>query len=130
MPQPTAPLNYSGLDHVVLRCQNLDSMLHFYQHVLGCTLERVNGSLHHLRAGTALIDLIPATEPSTAHNMDHYCLRIHGPDWETIKGHLGEHGITMPPPQNRYGADGVGLSVYLQDPEGNQLELKGPPAES
>lgn len=27
-----------------------------------------------------------------------------------------------------FGAEGEGPSVYLQDPEGNTIELKGPPA--
>ncbi|WP_380875061.1 hypothetical protein [Sphingomonas sp. DBB INV C78] len=28
---------------------------------------------------------------------------------------------------SRYGAEGEGPSIYLSDPEGNMLELKGPP---
>ena len=30
---------------------------------------------------------------------------------------------------SRYGADGQGPSMYLSDPEGNTVELKGPPDE-
>ena len=29
--------------------------------------------------------------------------------------------------RKRFGADGEGPSVYLTDPEGNVVELKGPP---
>ena len=29
--------------------------------------------------------------------------------------------------ESRYGAEGEGPSLYLQDPEGNEVELKGPP---
>jgi len=126
MPQTDQPLRYVGLDHVVLSCHNIEQMLHFYQQVLGCILERVNGNLHHLRAGTSLIDLIPAKQTGSAQNMDHFCLRIDAPDWGVIRTHLAENGVTTVLPQKRYGADGYGLSIYLQDPEGNQLELKGP----
>jgi len=27
----------------------------------------------------------------------------------------------------RYGAEGQGPSIYIQDPDGNTVELKGPP---
>jgi hypothetical protein len=29
--------------------------------------------------------------------------------------------------KQRYGADGTGPSIYITDPEGNTVELKGPP---
>ena len=32
------------------------------------------------------------------------------------------------PLESRFGAEGEGPSIYLKDPEGNALELKGPPA--
>ena len=130
MSQADQPLRHIGLDHVVLRCRDLETMLSFYQQVLGCNLERVNGNLHHLRAGASLIDLIPGAQMGPAQNMDHFCLRIDAPDWDAIRTHLAEHDVPTILPQRRYGADGSGFSIYLQDPEGNQLELKGPPTEA
>ena len=117
---------FIGLDHVVLRCNDLTAMLHFYQEVLGCNLERVTGQLHHLRAGTSLIDLIPQTNGAKGQNMDHFCLRIEAPNWDQIKRHLSNHGVESSEPAPRFGAEGIGLSIYFEDPEGNQLELKGP----
>jgi glyoxylase I family protein len=128
MSQFNYPFSYIGLDHVVLRCRDLPAMLEFYTQVLGCTLERVNGQLHHLRVGSSLIDLIPATADISTQNMDHVCLRLEAPDWDQISRHLTERGIESSPPASRFGADGVGLSIYLEDPEGNGLELKGSPA--
>jgi len=127
MSEPNEQIDYIGLDHVVLRCHDLAAMLQFYTEVMGCTLERVNGQLHHLRAGASLIDLIPASTDTLTPNMDHFCLGVRAPDWEQIDNHLTRYGIKATQPASRYGADGLGLSIYLQDPEGNQLELKGPP---
>ena len=44
-----------------------------------------------------------------------------------IRAHLTMHGVTAGPLETRYGAEGEGPSIYLQDPEGNTIELKGPP---
>jgi len=40
---------------------------------------------------------------------------------------LKSHGIEAEI-KSRYGADGDGPSIYLRDPEGNGVELKGPPS--
>ncbi|WP_238539219.1 hypothetical protein [Halomonas sp. KM-1] len=45
----------------------------------------------------------------------------------TIRRHLTTHGIEAGELQQRYGAEGTGPSLYLEDPEGNTVELKGPP---
>ena len=127
----------AGLDHVVLRCARFDATMTFYVDVLGCALERElpELGLHQLRAGAALIDLVPVgsrlggTEPPDPEraNMAHFCLRIDDPDWDALTRHLRGHGIEFEPPDTRYGADGHGLSVYVTDPEGNVVELKGGP---
>ena len=129
------PLRIAELDHVVLRCARLDATMAFYTDVLGCTLERElpELGLHQLRAGRALIDLVPigsrlgGTEPPDAEraNMAHFCLRIDDPDWEALAAHLRAHGIAHEPPETRYGAGGHGPSIYITDPEGNVVELKG-----
>ena len=129
------PIRIAGLDHVVLRCTRLDATMAFYVDVLGCTLEREvpDLGLYQLRAGRALIDLVPVggrlggIEPPDPErgNMAHFCLHIDGPDWDALAAHLRSHGIGFEPPETRYGAGGYGLSVYLADPEGNTVELKG-----
>ena len=37
------------------------------------------------------------------------------------------HGVEVVEEGRRYGADGDGFSLYVRDPEGNTVELKGPP---
>ena len=134
-PDPGHPLRIAGLDHVVLRCARLDETMAFYVEVLGCTLERElpELGLHQLRAGRALIDLVPVgsrlggPHPPDAGrgNMAHFCLRIDDPDWDAVGIHLRAHGVACEPPETRYGADGYGPSIYITDPEGNMVELKG-----
>jgi catechol 2,3-dioxygenase-like lactoylglutathione lyase family enzyme len=127
------------IDHLVLRVQQLEPMLDFYRNVLGCELERVREDLglYQLRAGRALIDLITTDGPlglaggaapgRQGRNMDHLCLRLEPFDASAIRAFLVSRGIDVGVLEMRYGAEGVGPSMYVQDPEGNTLELKGPP---
>ena len=128
------------IDHLVLRVVDLDSMLHFYCDVLGCTVERRQDEigLIQLRAGRSLIDLVPvdgklgkaggSAPGKGARNMDHFCVRVEPFDEPGIRRHLEAHGIEVGPAAARYGAEGEGPSIYISDPEANVVELKGPPA--
>lgn len=125
------PLSIAELDHVVLRVSDLDRSLRFYTDVLGCREERrVEGAnLTQLRAGRALIDLVVADESGTAtsRNMDHFCVRLDPFEEGQIRAALREHGIAAGQTARRYGAGGMGPSIYVEDPDGNVVELKGPP---
>ena len=127
------------IDHVVLRVVDLHAMLKFYCDVLGCVVERQQEELGltQLRAGRALIDLVtvdgqlgrqggraPGCE---GRNLDHFCLRLEPFEADAISAHLQRHGITPGEVASRYGAEGEGPSIYLTDPEGNVVELKGSP---
>lgn len=127
------------IDHVVIRAKDLDAMLRFYVDVLGCPIERRQDEigLVQLRAGRSLIDLVPvdgklgrmggAAPGAEGHNMDHLCLRVDPFDADQIRAFLADHGVEAGEPSSRYGAEGEGPSLYLHDPEGNMVELKGPP---
>ncbi len=127
------------IDHVVLRIVDLDAMIGFYTTVLGCTIERRQDGigLVQLRAGSSLVDLVPvdgklgkeggAAPGAQGRNVDHVCFRVEPFDAEAIRAHLAAHGVAAGPVESRYGAEGEGPSIYLKDPEGNALELKGPP---
>jgi glyoxylase I family protein len=138
-----------GLDHLVLRVHDMARMVRFYTEVIGCEVERRIDSigLVQLRAGQSLIDLLPRVAPGqdasgvhaaneatggdadlAARNLDHYCLRVEPFDHSALMAHFINHGIVPGEPRTRYGADGYGPSIYISDPEGNVIELKGPPA--
>lgn len=119
------------LDHVVLRVADMERALGFYCGVLGCREERRVESLGlvQLRAGASLIDLMPAADPpgSAGGNMDHVAVRIAPFDEAELRKHLTAHGVAVDEVATRYGAEGSGPSMYIQDPDGNTVELKGPP---
>ena len=117
------------LDHVVLRVADMQRAIRFYEDVLGCKVERTLESigLVQMRAGSALIDLVPAKDGQTGSNMDHFALTIEPLDAAALTAHFAAHGIAIGEPATRYGAEGFGPSIYLFDPDGNQVELKGPP---
>ena len=129
-----APFRIIGIDQVVLRATDPDALERFYMDVLGCALEKRQGKLAQLRAGRTLIDIVPADEAGPADgtsssggaNLDHLCLRVEPFDSVAIARHLAVHGVRCGEETSRYGAEGQGPSVYLHDPEGNGVELKGP----
>jgi glyoxylase I family protein len=127
------PLKVAELDHVVLRCRDQPKMLEFYTRVLGLVEERrlEQIGLIQLRAGASMLDLVPAAEPRVegTHNVDHFCLGIEAPDLDQVVRYLRDHSVeVMGEPAMRYGARGMGRSVYVRDPEGNVVELKQMPA--
>jgi glyoxylase I family protein len=116
------------IDHVVLRCRDLPAMVRFYEQALGFHVERRLDrlSLVQLRAGASLLDLIAAERGSDGPNMDHLCFRVEPFDRDAIVTRLEPLGVSVGETVERYGAEGTGPSVYFHDPEGNQIELKGP----
>jgi glyoxylase I family protein len=121
-------LTIKGIDHVVLRVRDIDAMRRFYCDVLGAThvAYRPRFRMSHLRVGASLIDLVAVDESAEGRNMDHLCLRVEPFDQEAIVAHLTRQGVAVGKIASRYGAEGNGASIYLTDPEGNTVELKGP----
>lgn len=127
------------IDHLVLRVVDLPRMERFYCDVLGCSVEKRQEEigLVQLRAGRSIIDLVPVDGPlgraggaapgREGRNLDHFCLRVEPFDEPAIRAQLQRFGVDGGPVESRYGAEGEGPSIYLSDPEGNVVELKGPP---
>jgi catechol 2,3-dioxygenase-like lactoylglutathione lyase family enzyme len=131
-------LRVVGLDHVVLRVRDLEAALRFWCGALGCSVERRSDALGlvQLRAGRSLVDLVPVDSPlgraggpppGEGRNVDHVALRIERFDAEALAAHLRGHGVEPGEVGARYGAEGTGPSMYVRDPDGNVVELKGPP---
>jgi glyoxylase I family protein len=131
------PFEVREIDHVVLRVRDLERMIEFYSRVLGCNVEwrRPDLGLVHLRAGSAMIDLVPVVGPlgrkggaapgREGRNLDHVCLRVAPFDQDAIVRHLESHRVRVGEIRPRFGAQGEGVSIYAYDPEDNLVELKG-----
>lgn len=133
-----SPIVARGLDHVVLRVADLERSLRFYRDALGFEIERRLDELGlvQLRAGSALIDLVPIDAPlgragggapdPKARNVDHFALSVVRFDEAALRDLFARHAIGASETAERYGAEGYGPSIYLTDPDGNTVELKGP----
>jgi catechol 2,3-dioxygenase-like lactoylglutathione lyase family enzyme len=127
------------IDHLVLRVVDLDAMLRFYTQALGCAVEvrRDDLGLVQLRAGRSMLDLVPVDGPlgrqggaapgREGRNLDHLCFRVEPFDEAAIRSQLAPFGVKVGATEKRIGAEGRGPSIYVTDPEGNVVELKGPP---
>jgi len=126
-----------AIDHIVLRTKLYRDLIAFYCNVLGCVVERIvddGTSLTQLRAGSALIDIVdvegklgklggPAPQ-EMGNNVDHFCLQIEPIEESKLKAYLEEHGVACGEFQERYGAQGMGRSLYIKDIAGNNVELR------
>jgi catechol 2,3-dioxygenase-like lactoylglutathione lyase family enzyme len=131
-----------GLDHVVLRVADLERAKAFYRDVLGCSEDKWQPDLGlmQMRAGDALIDLVDlngklgqkggAAPGAEARNLDHFCIQLAEFDEAALRAYLASHGVEVHEAGRRYGAQGYGPSLYIRDPDGNSVELKGPPETS
>jgi catechol 2,3-dioxygenase-like lactoylglutathione lyase family enzyme len=131
-------IRVAKIDHLVLRSANVPEMVRFYEGVLGCRVERSlppETGLTQLRAGDALIDIVAVDSALgragggspglTENNLDHFCLQLEQISRQELRGWLEAHGVTCGEFETRYGAAGYGPSVYVTDPDGNTVELRG-----
>src|SRR5215470_9175312 len=133
----SAQLTVTALDHFVLRVRDLDRSIGFYRDLLGLPIE----CLDEYRAGTRpfvsariggqLIDLVPDPDydPEAgfrAGGFMHLCVRLARPPLAEAIPWLREHGIELvsDAPVPRMGATGMGLSIYVRDPDGYIVEIK------
>ncbi len=133
------PFRVFGIDHLVLRVRDLDVMRNFYVGVLGGTVQEhdTDNGLMQVRLGAQIVDLVPvdgkmgraggAAPGKEGRNVDHFALRIDPFDDDAIRAYLGAHGVECGDTKMRGGAEGEGPGMYIRDPEGNNVELKGPP---
>jgi catechol 2,3-dioxygenase-like lactoylglutathione lyase family enzyme len=133
-------IRVSRLDHFVLRVRNLDMSLHFYRDVLGLRIEFLDEyragtrPFVSVRIGDQLLDLVtdPTYQPEDGRRAGgflHFCVEVAG-TLSAILPSLKQSGVEIieDQPVPRMGARGIGLSIYVTDPDGYIVELKEPPA--
>ena len=140
MPDPDGvPFTIERLDHLVLRTENIEGLREFYLG-LGCTVVRdltETIGLLQLRLGASMLDLVDvhgqlgqtggAAPGRIGRNLDHFAVRVEPFDLDRILDFCRRMDITATPAsQLLLGADGHGQAVFLEDPDGNRIELKGP----
>lgn len=123
-----SPIRVIGLDHIVLNTANVDDMLAFYINVLGLEGVRVD----EWRRGevpfpsvrvdaTTLIDLMSGERSGV--NLDHLCLVIEPVDLDQLAAG-GVVDVARGPLDGLFGAQGYARSLYINDPDGNLIELR------
>jgi len=126
-----------AIDHIVLRTDRYRELIDFYCDVLGCSLERATSEefgLTQLRAGSALIDIVDVNgelgkaggpaPTQNGNNVDHFCLQIEPFEEKALQEYLASSGVEAGGFEDRYGAQGMGRSIYLKDIAGNTVELR------
>jgi catechol 2,3-dioxygenase-like lactoylglutathione lyase family enzyme len=133
------PVRVERIDHAVFRVADLERSIAFYRDVLGLAVVRRRDDLGlvHLRAGVSMVDLVDLNgslgrkggrgPQADGRNVDHLCLRVQPFDEPAIVAFLVQHQVRPRGAAARnFGAEGEGFSLYVQDPDGNTIELKGP----
>jgi catechol 2,3-dioxygenase-like lactoylglutathione lyase family enzyme len=120
-------MRVTAFDHLVLNVSDVERALDFYCGTLGLEPVRVD----EWRAGKvpfpsarisagAIIDLFARPRGET--NIDHFCLVVDPLDWQEV---IDSGAFTvLEGPVDRFGARGDAVSVYVQDPDGNVVELR------
>jgi catechol 2,3-dioxygenase-like lactoylglutathione lyase family enzyme len=120
-------LRVTGFDHLVLVVADVERSLDWYCGHLGLAGVRID----EWRRGEApfpsarvsdgtIIDFVARGDrPAGGGNVDHICLVVDPTDFSAL-GALGDLG----PGQPRFGAQGMGTTVYIDDPDGNTVELR------
>ncbi len=121
-------MKLQGIDHIVLKTDQRDAMIAFYCDILACEVVKQVPSigLTHLKAGSQMIDLVAVDSLDTSgdKNMDHFCLLVADFDQQEIVDYLTQQNVAILDQGVRFGAQGDGYSIYINDPQGNEVELK------
>ena len=118
-----------ALDHIVLNVADVERSLSFYAETLGLPAERVelwrSGKVGFpsVRVNEhTIIDLV--RHAPEGQNLAHFCLVADG-DIQALKAELQAKGVAIErDPVSRSGARGQGLSFYIRDPDGTEVEIR------
>lgn len=120
-------IEVTAFDHLVLACTDVETTLGWYVDRLGLAPVRVD----EWRAGSApfpsvrisadtIIDLVQG-DPDDG-RLDHICVVVEPTDLDAVARSGGFDVVDGPGP--RFGARGMGTSLYVRDPDGLVVELR------
>ncbi|MEW6733921.1 MAG: VOC family protein [Acidobacteriota bacterium] len=128
-----------SMDHIVLNVNDIDKAIHFYTEILGFEVERVNEYKEgrapfpsiRINANT-VIDLFPPNRWKKIDdlkgyfpNLNHFCLAVEFDDWQMLLKRLQMYNIPIHRESDKnWGAKGEGISFYINDTEGNEIEVR------
>ena len=117
-----------GLDHLVLRCADIENTLAWYTEVLGLAPDHVEewrageASFPSVRISpTAILDLVGGGDGADG-RLDHLCIVVEPCDLAAVAAARGLEVLEGPVP--RSGAQGTGTSIYVKDPDGCTVEIR------
>jgi catechol 2,3-dioxygenase-like lactoylglutathione lyase family enzyme len=122
------------MDHIVLNVSDIERSVAFYTETLGLQGER----LDDFRDGMVgfpsvrinehtLIDLVQGMTGGEAvsRNLNHFCLVTEATDLAELADDLKSKGVeVVQEPVSRWGARGQATSIYILDPDSNEIELR------
>ena len=125
------PFTLAGLDHLLLLVDDMDAAVDFYQMVVGATVASrlPQYAMTMLDVGQGQLGLVDCctaegawARPKVAggRNIDHFALSLATADETLVRGHLAARGAQI---VEEIQEDGR-LSLYIQDPSGNTVELR------
>ena len=114
------------IDHLNITVADIDRSIAFYKKVLGMDAEMIGEGRAALLFGQQKIHLDlaggPMTQRAEPRMPAHICFVTDTPAGE-IKAHLAECGVPVRMEGPRAGAVGTIQSVYIDDPDGNSIEI-------
>ncbi|HMQ24507.1 MAG TPA: VOC family protein [Acidimicrobiales bacterium] len=116
-----------GIDHVVLNVADVERSVAWYVERLGFEPLR----LDEWRRGEVLFASVRLTDTfiidlfaneRSGENVDHLCLVVDPTDLDALAA--SDEFDVVSGPSEVFGAQGMGRSVYVRDPDGNVVELR------
>jgi catechol 2,3-dioxygenase-like lactoylglutathione lyase family enzyme len=137
-----------GFDHVVLRVADTRRSVQWYHDQLGLEVLRFDewerGEVFFVSVridDSTIVDLLETPSgdqslmttgtvgPAAVGNLDHLCLVLDG-STDLVALAAGGRFDVLEGPVERWGARGMGTSVYVRDPDGITIELRAYPSRS
>ena len=121
-------LEAAALDHIVLCVRDVPATIAFYERVFGMRAREERPGKWSLHFGDQKISLqdavaAPTIAKRTVPGSGNFCVLTDAP-MDAILSHLGREGVAIVEgPGERAGATGSIASVYVEDPDGNLVEV-------